>query len=199
MSDSLWPHRWQPTRLPCPWDSPGKNIGGCCHFLLQCVKVKSQSEVAQSCSMLSDLMECSLPGSSIHGIFQARVLEWGAIAFSLLASELPFLAELLPTQEFCFYYASIWIVKRMTFSPLSETFFLRSFICLTFSFWPQFTPSNLELKWPQGCLWVLFSVLLWQTLLFPAVFFVYCQSLLSELSVLWERGLCLLNRIQYPH
>ena len=70
------------TRLPCPWDSPGKNTGVGCHFLLQCMKVKSEREVAQSCLTLSDPMDCSLPGSSIHGIFQARVLEWGAIAFS---------------------------------------------------------------------------------------------------------------------
>jgi len=72
-----------PTRLPCPWDSPGKNTGVGCHFLLQCMKVKSESEVAQSCPTLSDPMDYSLPGSSIHGIFQARVLEWGAIAFSV--------------------------------------------------------------------------------------------------------------------
>ena len=75
MSDSVWPHRRQPTRLPRPWGSPGKNTGVGCHFLLQCMKVKSESEVAQSC-LLSDPMDCSLPGSSIHGIFQARVLEW---------------------------------------------------------------------------------------------------------------------------
>ena len=67
---------------PHPWDSPGKNTGMGCHFLLQCRKVKSESEVAQSCPTLSDFMGCSLPGSSVHGIFQARVLEWGAIAFS---------------------------------------------------------------------------------------------------------------------
>ena len=77
----MWPHRWQPTRLPLPWDSPGKNTGVGCHFLLQCVQVKSESEVAQSCPTLSDPMDCSAPGSSIYGIFQARVLEWGAIAF----------------------------------------------------------------------------------------------------------------------
>ena len=79
---TLRPHRQQPTRLLCPWESPGKNTGVGCHFLLQCMKVKSQSEVAQLCLTLSDPMDCSLPGSSIHGIFQARVLEWGAIAFS---------------------------------------------------------------------------------------------------------------------
>ena len=80
MSDSVRPHRWQPTRLPCPWDSPGKNTGVGCHFLLQCMKVKSESEVSQSCPTLSNPMDCSPPGSCVHGIFQARVLEWGAIA-----------------------------------------------------------------------------------------------------------------------
>ena len=82
MSNSVQPHRWQPTRLPRPWDSPGKNTGVGCHFLLQYVKVKSESEVSQSCPTRSDPMDCSPPGSSIHGIFQARVLEWGAIFFS---------------------------------------------------------------------------------------------------------------------
>ena len=82
MSDSVRPHRQQPTRLRRPWDSPGKNNGVGCHFLLQCMKVKSESEVAQSCPTPSDPMDCSLPGSSAHGIFQARVLEWVAIAFS---------------------------------------------------------------------------------------------------------------------
>ena len=78
----MWPHRRQPTRLPRLWDSPGKNTGVGCHFLLQCMKVKSESEVAQSYPTFSDPMDFSPPGSSIHGIFQARVLEWGAIAFS---------------------------------------------------------------------------------------------------------------------
>ena len=82
MSDSVQPHRRQLTRLPRPWNSPGKNTGVGCHFLLQCMKVKSESEVAQLYLTLSDPMDCSPPGSSIHGIFQARVLEWGAIAFS---------------------------------------------------------------------------------------------------------------------
>ena len=80
VSDSALPHRQQSTRLPCPWDSPGKNTGVGCHFPLQCMKVKVK--VTQSCPTLSDPMDRSLPGSSVHGIFQARVLEWGAIAFS---------------------------------------------------------------------------------------------------------------------
>ena len=77
MSDSLRPHRQQSTRLPCPWDSPGKNTGVGYHFLLQCMKVKSESEVAQLYPTVSDPKDCSLAGSSVYGIFQARVLEWG--------------------------------------------------------------------------------------------------------------------------
>ena len=82
VSDSVRPHRLQPTRLLHPWDSPGKNTGVGCHFLLQCMKVESESEVTQLCLTLRDPMDCSLPGSSIHGICQARVPEWAAIAFS---------------------------------------------------------------------------------------------------------------------
>jgi len=116
VSDSVRPHRWQPTRLRCPWDSPSKNTGVGCHFLLQCMKVKSEREVAQSCLTLSDPMDYSppwdfpgksarvgchcllqlvtqscptlsdpmdytLPGSSVHGILQARILGWVAISF----------------------------------------------------------------------------------------------------------------------
>ena len=69
-------------QAPPSLDSPGKNTGVGYHCLLQCMKVKSESEVAQSCPTLSDPMDCSLPGSSVHGIFQARVLEWGPMAFS---------------------------------------------------------------------------------------------------------------------
>ena len=70
-------------QAPRPWDSPGKNTGVSCHFFLQCVKVKSENEVSQSCPTLSDPMDCSLPGSPVPGILQARTLEWGAIAFSV--------------------------------------------------------------------------------------------------------------------
>ena len=106
MSDSVRPHRQQPIRLPCSWDSPGKNTGVGCHFLLQCMKMKSEREVAQPCPTLSDPMDCSPPGSSVHGIFQARVLEWGAIAFSKYMIEitlnpiLPLLAT-LPSLRHC--------------------------------------------------------------------------------------------------
>ena len=79
MSYSVRPHSQKPTRLPGPWDSPGKNTGVGCHFLPHCMKVKSGSEIAQSCLTLRDPMDCSLPGSSVNAIFQARVLEWGAI------------------------------------------------------------------------------------------------------------------------
>ena len=86
--DSVRPQRQQPNRLLCPWNSPGKNTGVGCHFLLQRMKVKSEREVTQSCPTLRDPMDCSLPGSSIHGIFQARVLEWVAIAFSQTVASL---------------------------------------------------------------------------------------------------------------
>ena len=95
---TLRPHRWQPTRLPCPWDSPGKNTGVGCHFLLQRMKVKSESEVTQSCLTLSDPMDCSLPGSTVHGIFQARILEWGAISSSRGSSQ--------PKDRTCISYIS---------------------------------------------------------------------------------------------
>ena len=81
MSDSVRPHRWQPTRPRRPWDFPGKNTGVGCHFLLQCMKVKSQSEVAQSCPTLSDPMDCSLPGSSIHGF--SRQEYWSGLPWLL--------------------------------------------------------------------------------------------------------------------
>src|SRR5574341_884087 len=87
VSDSVRPHRRQPTRLHHPWDSPGKNTGVCCHSLFQCMKLKSESEVAELCPTLSDPTDCSLPGSSVHGIFQAVVLEWIAISFSRGSSD----------------------------------------------------------------------------------------------------------------
>ena len=110
-SDSVRPRRRQPTRIPRPWDSPGKNTGVGCHFLLQCMKVKSESEVTQSCPTLSDPMDRSLPGSSVHGIFQARVLQWVAIAFSFA----------LPQgktgiwgkgEELCLTFTGLWPLAR---------------------------------------------------------------------------------------
>ena len=111
MYDSVQPHRRLPTRLPGPWDSPGKNTGVGCHFLLQCMKVKSESEVTQSCPTLSDLMDCSLPGSSVHGIFQARVLEWDTIAVSF----------------FCFIFS-------YSFSYIQSLIILLCYYTLTLSF-----------------------------------------------------------------
>ena len=104
MSDSVQPHGLQPTRLPHPWDSPGKNTGVGCHFLLQCMKVKSESEVAQSCPTLSDPMDCSLPGSSIHGIFQAGVLEWGALFLYFFKNFFKILFYFL-TLQYCIGFA----------------------------------------------------------------------------------------------
>ena len=92
MSDSVRRHRWQPTRLHCFWDSPGKNTGVGCHFLLQCMKVKSESEVAQSCPTLGDPVDCSPPGSSVHGIFQARARNY-SVQFSSVAQSCPTLSD----------------------------------------------------------------------------------------------------------
>ena len=99
----------KPTRLPRPWDSPGKNTGVGCHFLLQCRKVKSESEVAQSCPTLSDPMDCSPPGSSAHGIFQARVLEWGAIAFSECSQGLPILWQMARLLFIAEWYSIVYV------------------------------------------------------------------------------------------
>ena len=126
MSDSVQPYRRQPTRLPHPWDSPGKNPGVGCHFLLQCVKVKSESEVAQSCPNLRDPMDCSLPGSCIHGIFQARVLEWGAITFSSL------------THSTCSSIPCIVHLKRPSYRSLLFSGTLYAVGCI-FSFVPYFS------------------------------------------------------------
>ena len=120
MSDSVWPHRRQPTRLPRPWDSPGKNTGVGCHFLLQCMKLKSESEVTQSYPNLSDPMDCSLPGSSIHGIFQARVLEWGAIAFSDLILGLLFMKTLIIYQFYGFIFFSFIHKLDLLYLPFNH-------------------------------------------------------------------------------
>ena len=109
---TLRPNRRQPTRLPCPWESPGKNTRMGCHCLLQCMKVKSESEVTQSCPTLSDPMDYSLPGSSIHGILQARVLEWGAIAFSDDLSTLP---------KYVFRLKGSWILASYAVDQESST------------------------------------------------------------------------------
>ena len=131
MSDSVRPHRRQPTRPPCPWDSPGKNTGVGCHFLLQCMKVKSESEVAQSCPTLNDPMDCSPPGSSIHGICQARVLEWGAMISSLSHSIVFLYFFALITKEGflispCYSLELCIQICLFSFSPLSFIFLLFS-------------------------------------------------------------------------
>ena len=114
VSDSVRPHRRQPTRLSHPWDSPGKNTGVGCHFLLQCMKLKSESKATQSCLTRSDPRDCSLRGSSVHGIFQARVMDWVAIAFScLMLKNLLFLYPFFPKDcerwlENLFGYVYYW-------------------------------------------------------------------------------------------
>ena len=131
MSDSVRPHRRQPTRLRHPWDSPGKNTEVDCHFLLQCMKVKSESEVTQSCLTLCDPMDCSLPGSSVHGIFQARVLEWVAIAFSKYNCYL-----ILINYGWCkgaLIHCQMLLLKLGNYSPQSTSVLPEKMIVLSFS------------------------------------------------------------------
>ena len=132
MSNSVWPQSWQPTRFPRPWDSPGKNTGVACHFLLQCMKVKSESEVTQSCPTPSDPMGCSLPGSSVHGIFQG--------VKSLIMQQKQ--ADLGYTQGlvFFFFFSPItrpYSQKQNTCTPTSLTPWL---LCFSMSsvFWSQY-------------------------------------------------------------
>ena len=150
MSDSVWPHRRQPTRLPCPWNSLGKNTGVGCHFLLQCTKVKSESEVTQSCPTLSDHMDRCLPGSSVHGIFQARVLEWGAIAFSMMIQWMLAIWSLVPLLFQKVTYIdhhrgyNLWRLASLSMSEVYTCCFLwaccislngSAAVCFTFTCW----------------------------------------------------------------
>ena len=128
MSDSVQPHRWQPTRLSRPWNSPGKNNGVGCHFLLQCMKVKSEREVSQSCPTLRDPMDCSLPGSSVHGILQARVLEWGAIGLYQICV----LQTFSPSVQLIFIFLTISFTEIFNFNKvqLVSFFFYLLVLCL---------------------------------------------------------------------
>ena len=116
VSNSMWPHRQLPTRLPRPWDSPGKNTRVGCHFPLQCTKVKSESEAAQSCPTLCDPMQCSLPGSSVHGILQAGILEWVTISFSR--------GSVFPTQELnlCLLHLLPWQAGSLPLLPSGKLY-----------------------------------------------------------------------------
>ena len=164
MSDSVLPHRRQPTRLLCPRDSPGKNTGMGFHFLLQCMKVKSESEVAQSCPTLSNPMDCSPPGSSVHGIFQARVLESGAIAFFVLQARLSFFHRF----EWHFNFFSFPVICLFSFFtlwwvlPCNLCFFFFHFLFLFF-FKFNFifklynivlVLPNIEMNLPQVYMWM---------------------------------------------
>ena len=135
MSDSVQPHRRQHTRLHRPWDSPSKNTGVDCHFLLQCMKVKSEREVAQSCPTLSDPMDCSPPGSSVHGSFQARVLEWGATAFPG-AVHYPFLCVWVPEGiSFFLFFSLIYSLGLNLLSLMINLVFLARIRLSSHSSW----------------------------------------------------------------
>ena len=134
MSDSVRPQRRKPTRLPRPWDSPGKNTGVGRHFLLQWMKVKRESEVAQSSPTLCDPVDCSPPGSSVHGIFQARVLEWAAMCtYCHVNPYLPVVSVVL----FCLFllFVSPFMVWWFSFVVcLSSFLFIYLFLNLLFVF-----------------------------------------------------------------
>ena len=120
VSDAVRPHRRQPTKLRRPWDSPGENTAVGCHFLLQCMKEKSESEVVQLCPTLCDPMGCSLPGSSIHGICQARVLEWATIAFSSDHGKSPHFCSLSILFNLCFKLCLFLSCKTLSHIPNSN-------------------------------------------------------------------------------
>ena len=151
MSDSV-----RPTRLPRPWDSPGKNTGVGCHFLLQCIKVKSESEVAQSCLTPSDPMDCSPPGSSVHGIFQARVLEWGAIAFSVINSKLHQIhKEIMKSFSFYLFGLYVFLSKYLkTIQIKQQSPFLPHQGCHLINQFIYFFFQNKPRSWFLFCLFV---------------------------------------------
>ena len=132
-------------RLPHPWDSPGKNTGVACHFLLQYMKGKSESEVAQSCLTLSHPLDCSLPGSSVHGIFQPRVLEWGARhpwppkILSNSVVKYPIKSTLNNWRSFSHILTKCWVpgAKTLLMFHVSPSWFFESSPC----FWPLLTYS----------------------------------------------------------
>ena len=140
MSDSVRPHRRQPTRLPRPWESPGKNTGVGCHFLLQGMKVKSESEVTQSCLTLRDPMDCSLPGSSVHGIFQARVLEWGAITFSKFYASVHYLFPSLIQDS------TLYLIALSSFRCMQQILLNSLFIFILLHIFSNFPCYGSDLK-----------------------------------------------------
>ena len=149
MSDSVRPHRWQPTRLHRPWDSPGKNTGVGCHFLLQCMKVKNESEVTESCPILSDPMDCSLPDSSVHGSFQARVLEWGAITFSKGLYSKALIINKWFNEENVIYLYWFWINSVSLYFILFQTVqFLFWFFSLLWTFYLHYLKYLILYRFP---------------------------------------------------
>ena len=142
----MQPHRRQPTRLRHPWDSPGKNTGMGCHFFLQCMKGKSESEVTQSCPTLCDPMDCSPPGSSVHGSFQARVLEWVAIIGILI----------IPSLYVC-HYESILTFNKGAITGSSH--YSPTISCVSFQNSTSSTDVERKKKQIMYLVWLKWSVL----------------------------------------
>ena len=149
MSDSGRPQRRQPTRLPLPRDSPGKNARVGCHFLLQCMQVKSESEVAQPCPTLSDPMVCSPPGSSVRGILQARVLEWGAIAFSEMTCKT--LSKLKIFTTLVTFFAGDEIRRKTQNATGRNNVIVQTFIDHLLILWLRFCDESQRYIGPGSC------------------------------------------------
>ena len=126
VSDSVRPHRRQPTTLPSPWDSPGKNTGVGWHVLLQCMKVKSESEATQSCPTPSDPMDCSLPGSSVHGIFQARVLSRVPLPSPSMLLQMAIFHFFMSNNPLCVYMYTHALTHIHTHTYIANLLYLNS-------------------------------------------------------------------------
>ena len=144
MSNSVRPHRWQPIRLPRPWDSPGKNAWVGCHFLLQCMKVKSESEseVAQLCPTLQDPMDCSLPGASVHSYWYLVHLFFFRHIICILSLRL----YLKKVSHHFYFLLFLWVLRSLYSILLALFSALAILLLLT----PQGFPGGSEVKNPHA-------------------------------------------------
>ena len=162
----MWPHSWQPTKLPCPWDSPGKNTGEGCHFLLQCRKVKSECEVAQSCPILSDPIDCSRKPPPSMGF--SRQEYWSGVPLPspwfcfLSISKLNIALNLYPCHPSSDYSPLLGCTSRTHLSGLPHLLLTRPLYSPLFCQWMIFTMLNLIMPLPTWDSLITISVLLWR-------------------------------------